>query len=100
MKRIGARWTAVGTDRMARLLAARSNNELNRYVSDYRDIDRQRLARVMPVSAVNAKDKLTKKDWSEWLAVHIPALQGPESGKKMWIKYILRGISRISAMTA
>lgn len=73
--------------------------ELNHYASAYRDIDRERLARVMPVSAVNVKDKPTKKDWSEWLAVHIPALQGSESDK-MWIKYVLRGISRISAMTA
>ncbi|NLU49556.1 MAG: ISLre2 family transposase [Syntrophomonadaceae bacterium] len=99
MKRIGARWTPVGTDHMARLLAARSNNELNRYANNYRDIDRERLARVMPVHAVNRKDKPTKRDWKKWLAADIPALYGPEADK-MWIKYVLRGISRINAMTA
>jgi len=97
MKRIGARWTPAGTDHMARLLAARANNELDRYASHYRNIDRERLARVMPVNIV--KQKPTQKDWSEWLAAEIPALYGPESDK-MWIKYVLRGISRINAMTA
>ncbi|MDR9755535.1 MAG: hypothetical protein RJR35_02100 [Thermoanaerobacterales bacterium] len=29
MKRIGARWSPEGTDRMARLLAAKANNELS-----------------------------------------------------------------------
>jgi hypothetical protein len=44
MKRIGARWSPGGTDRMARLLAAKANDELSRY-----------LAVPMPMSCTLAK---------------------------------------------
>ena len=99
MKRIGARWSPAGTDHMARLLAARSNNELTRYADNYRAIDRDRLARVMPESAINSKDGTARRDWSKWLAAEVPALYGPEADK-MWIKYVLKQIARFNAMTA
>ena len=99
MKRIGARWSPAGTDHMARLLAARSNNELTRYADNYRAVDRDRLARVMPESVINSKDGTTGRDLSEWLAAEVPALYGPEADK-MWFKYVLKQIARFNAMTA
>jgi Uncharacterised protein family (UPF0236). len=99
MKRIGARWSPAGTDHMARLLAARSNNELMRYADDHRVIDRDRLARVMPESAINIKDGTTRRDLGEWLAAKVPAIYGPEADK-MWIKYVLKRIAGFNVMTA
>jgi len=91
MKRIGARWTLEGADRMGRLLAAKANDELTRYVNQSQSKVGQLLEFDVPV----AKETLgSKQDIEAWLRASMPALQGPFAGRP-WIKYVLKEIGSI-----
>lgn len=91
MKRIGARWTVEGADRMSRLLAAKANDELNRYVGKSQSTVGQLLEFDVPIEKQAA---CGKEDLEAWLRTSMPALQGPFAGKP-WIKHVLREIGSI-----
>lgn len=99
MKNIGGGWSSTGTDHMARLLAAKANNELSKYSGDSQGFKRDRIANVLPKTIVNPKSKPSKKDVSEWLAASMPLLEGPASDK-MWVKYVIRPLTSASYRTA
>lgn len=99
MKRIGARWSPAGTDNMARLLAAQANHELGRYANYYQPIKQEKLIKILPASVIKANDKDSRRDYSDWLAAEIPARFGPHADH-MWVKYVLRGITQITAFSA
>lgn len=99
MKNIGGGWSSTGTDHMARLLAAKANNEISKYSGSSGGFERERIARVLPSKLVDPKSKPSKKDLSEWLAAAVPLLEGPASGK-MWAKYVLRPLTSASYRTA
>lgn len=94
MKRIGARWTERGADRMARLLAAKSNDELLHYLE--------------PRPSAVATDSLTgwdfepakarPEDVEAWLRAKVPALTGPFAGSP-WIKHVLKEIVSIQRVS-
>ncbi len=87
MKRIGARWTETGADCMARLLAAKSNDELLRHLE--------------PRPAAVAADTLIREDFEPakarpedieaWIRAKVPALTGPFASRP-WIKHVLKGL--------
>jgi hypothetical protein len=88
MKRIGARWTEQGADHMAKLLAAKSNGELLRYLEP-------RPAAVATDSLTEGELKLATarpEDVEAWLQAKVPALTGPFAGTP-WIKHVLREIA-------
>jgi len=91
MKRIGARWTLEGADRMGRLLAAKANNELTKYVNRSQSTVGQLLESDVPVEKQTVN---SKEDLGAWLRASMPALKGPFAGKP-WIKYVLREIASI-----
>ncbi|WP_049757073.1 hypothetical protein [Ammonifex degensii] len=63
MKRIGASWTEVGADRMARVLSARSNRELGKYTSRWE----LRLAgQEHPAQATQVEVKRKVKEAGSW----------------------------------
>ncbi len=75
MKRNGARWTPAGTDRMARLLAARANGELGNYtgVSNNPQHRWEILRQVMSDTAIEPQAKVTEKDLEEKIPGVLPA---------------------------
>ncbi|MFO7951809.1 MAG: ISLre2 family transposase [Bacillota bacterium] len=91
MKRIGARWTTTGANRMSRLLAAKANGELNSYISGKKDTIKE-LLEFEPVLKTTSRDK--QEDLEAWLSTSMPALSGPHSSRP-WIKYILRELAKI-----
>jgi hypothetical protein len=99
MKNIGGGWSSRGTDHMARLLAAKANNELSKYSGSSGGFIRERITRVLPTKIVDPKSKPSKEDLSRWLAATMPLLEGPSSGK-MWVKYVLRPLTSASYRTA
>lgn len=99
MKNIGGGWSSTGTDHMARLLAAKANNEISKYSGSSGGFERERITRALPSKLVDPKSKPSKKDLSEWLAATVPLLEGPASGK-MWAKYVLRPLTSASYRTA
>ncbi len=90
MKRIGARWTVEGGDRMGRLLAAKANDELTRYVNKSKISIEKLLESDEPIK----KETTCSKDVESWLKASMPALVGPSAGKP-WVKYVLREIGSI-----
>lgn len=102
MKRNGARWTPVGTDRMARLLAAKANGELGNYAGVSNNAQHHRwetLRQVVGDTAIEPQTKVAEKDLEAWLRASLPALRGPFADKA-WIKYVLRGVTAIQWITA
>lgn len=89
MKRNGARWTPNGADRMARLLAAEANGELNKYTQAGRIKETTVVELAKTVEAVRKRARV--EDPSEWLKVRMPVLYGPDQAKP-WVQW-LRGIS-------
>jgi len=91
MKRIGARWTASGGNRMSRLLAAKANDELNSYISGSRSNIKE-LLEFEPVFKKSYRDK--QEDLEAWLHGSMPALSGPHAARP-WIKFILKELTKI-----
>ena len=91
MKRIGARWTTAGADRMSRLLAAKANNELNSYASGSR-INIKELLEFEPVLNKSCRNK--QEDLEAWLRTSVPALSGPHTARP-WVKFILKELTKI-----
>lgn len=89
MKRLGARWTISGGDRMARILAARANGELASYASRW-PVKNESLKKM---ARVEKNREVKMEDVEEWLRASIPALKGPFADRP-WIKYVLRELSR------
>jgi hypothetical protein len=78
MKRIGARWSPEGTDRMARLLAARANHDLDRYLADYPEPESVLpLAEAVGETPIDRSRTCGVEDLQEWLRVRVPALDTP-----------------------
>ncbi|MGI6406413.1 MAG: ISLre2 family transposase [Syntrophaceticus sp.] len=94
MKGIGGGWSSTGTDHMARLLAAKANNELVKYSGVSDGYKRDQIASVLPKTLVDPRSKSSKKDTNEWLAAAMPVLEGPSSGKT-WVKYVLRQLTSV-----
>lgn len=93
MKRLGARWTVSGGDRMARVLAAKANGELEEYIERW-PVEHQRLKEVAKVK-VKVEEKPKVEDIEGWLRVSLPALRGSYAGRP-WVKYVLRELTRPS----
>ncbi|MCR4397720.1 MAG: ISLre2 family transposase, partial [Firmicutes bacterium] len=98
MKRINARWSPAGTDRMARLLAAGANDELARYASVGRDWRFGELVKVLDKEAVDLGDQIGAEDLEAWVRRTMPALAGPHASRP-WVKYILRTLTSIRTET-
>jgi len=92
MKRMGASWSEHGADRMARLLAAKANGELNRYTGSWR-IPWKSVPLVLPrLEQFNAADLDAKaEEVGAWLRARVPALTGPYQSS-LFVKYVLRQI--------
>lgn len=90
MKHRGASWTISGGDRMARVLAARANKEIEKHISAWA-VEAKKLRRAIE-SRPKAKS-LGVADIESWLKVRLPALRGSSSGTP-WVKYVLRELSR------
>lgn len=102
MKKNGARWTPVGADRMARLLAAKANGELGNYAGKSNNAQHHRweiLRQVVGDTAIEPQTRVAEKDLEAWLRASLPALSGPFADKA-WIKYVLRGIASIQRTIA
>jgi hypothetical protein len=96
MKRINARWTPDGTDRMVRLLAARANGKLERYAVGRADPRFEDLVKVLSERAVDLGDQLIVEDVEAWLRHTVPALRGPHASRP-WVRYILRALVSMQA---
>ncbi|MEW6182619.1 MAG: ISLre2 family transposase [Bacillota bacterium] len=94
MKRIGARWTPEGADRMARLLAVRANGKLGDYNKAGRNYRQDIFKRIMPPTAIAKSLKAACGEYVDWLAAEVPALQGPFAGKP-WVKHVLRELTSV-----
>lgn len=71
MKRLGARWTISGEDRMARVLAAKANGELKLYIWRW-PVEHQKLnetAQIKPVERPKAEDV------GKWWRASLPVLK-------------------------
>lgn len=91
MKRLGARWTISGGDRMARVLAAKANGELSNYTLRW-PVEHRKLREIAQLKPV---EKQKTEDVEKWLQSSVPALKGPFADRP-WIKYVLRELSRPS----
>lgn len=89
MKHRGAAWTISGGDRMARVLAARANKNLENYTSRW-TIEAEKLKEV---AQARPNTSLDLEDIEAWLRARLPALRGPSCGAP-WVKYVLRELSR------
>ncbi|KUK36455.1 MAG: Uncharacterized protein XD66_0830 [Thermacetogenium phaeum] len=89
MKRLGAKWTTTGGDRMARLLAAKANGELSNYASRW-PVEHEKLREIAQLKPV---EKQKVEEIGEWLQATIPALKGPFADRS-WIKHVLRELTR------
>lgn len=89
MKRLGARWTISGGDRMARVLAAKANGELTNHTARWL-VDHQKLKEIVHVKPV---EKQKAEDVEKWLRASVPALKGPFADRP-WIKHVLRELAR------
>ncbi|NHM26889.1 ISLre2 family transposase [Desulfofundulus sp. TPOSR] len=88
MKRLGARWTINGGDRMARILAAKANGKLDNYVLRW-PVKHEKLREL----AQKPVEKQKAGDVEKWLQATLPALKGPFADRP-WIKYVLRELAR------
>lgn len=95
MKRIGARWSPEGTDRMARLLAARANNELDNYLARPEPESALPLARAVGETPIDRRRNYGAEDVQEWLRVHAPALDTP-SLTGCYIRQIVNAVSELT----
>lgn len=93
MKRLGARWTPAGADRMARLLAAKANGDLSKYSTESAEQASRPALKTRPTSPEEPVRSLDEKaeEVGAWLRAKVPALQGPYQGRG-FIKYALRQI--------
>jgi len=93
MKRLGARWTTSGADRMARVLAAKANGELEQYIWRW-PVEQQKLKEVAKAKAKEV-ERPKVEDIEKWLRVSLPALRGPYADR-IWVKHVLRELTRPS----
>jgi len=92
MKRLGARWTTDGADRMARLCGAKANGELSKYSAVSAKPARKLEPRATSVckEAVDNLDEVAT-EIGDWLKAKVPALEGPYQSRS-FVKYVLRQI--------
>jgi len=79
---------------MAHLLAARANDELQRYIPE-RDWDRDRLDEVLGDKPVDSSSQVYSEDMEEWLRTSMPTLTGPHADRP-WVKHVLREVSKVA----
>lgn len=89
MKRIGARWSPDGAERMGCLLAVRANDELDRYANRI-EPPFETLKKAAGSEAFQLPKRFGK-DPEAWILTNCPALAGPHAGRH-WVKHILRRI--------
>ncbi|HEY8416429.1 MAG TPA: ISLre2 family transposase [Limnochordales bacterium] len=94
MKRRGAAWSEPGARHLARLLAARANQELDRYTGSA-----WRRRQAPPTAFPRQPNVLSKrpsraelKDAAQWLRARMPALYGPHSDRE-WVRVLRRLVS-------
>ena len=90
VKKRGMSWTVKGADRMAKVIQLRSNDDLTDWVKSYGGGQAQQ---ELLKPAVTKVRKRVKKDPEEWIAAHIPSLEGPHSDR-YWVS-ILRELSHL-----
>lgn len=90
MKRLGARWTTDGADRMARLCGAKANGELGKYSATSVDHSSEttRKSLTKPRERVGNLDKKAA-EVGEWLRARVPSLEGPHQSRP-FVKHVLR----------
>lgn len=93
MKRIGARWSPEGTDRMARLLAAKANNELNNYLAVSKPMSNI-LAKAVGETPIGGR-AYKVEDTQAWLQAHVPALDTPYPTGYL-IRHVIKALSDLS----
>ncbi|MEW6459329.1 MAG: hypothetical protein AB1441_09720, partial [Bacillota bacterium] len=71
------------------LLAARANDELERYVKRSATPGWAVVHQVMGTSAIQLSAKPLGKDPAAWLEANVPALEGPFASAP-WVKYVLK----------
>jgi len=89
MKRLGARWSISGGDRMARILAAKANGELGNYTLRW-PVEQEKLKELTQTKPM---EKRKAEDVEEWLRASLPALRGPYASRP-WVKHVLRELAR------
>lgn len=89
MKRLGARWTTSGGDRMARILAAKANGELGNYILRW-PLAHRKLKEIVQLKPM---EKCKVEDIEAWLRASIPALKGPYASRS-WVKNVLKELAR------
>jgi hypothetical protein len=89
MKRLGARWTIPGGDRMTRILAEKANGELEHHTLRW-PVNHQKLKEI---SQTKLERESKIEDLEKWLRTSLPALKGPFAGRS-WIKYVLKELTR------
>ncbi len=87
MKRLGARWSPQGADRMARVQAARANGELKEIARERWGLSEAKQGPALSVGIAKAEKRT---DLEEWLRAHLPALNGPQ---ELWTRQTLRELS-------
>ncbi len=90
VKKKGMSWTEKGADRMAKVIQLEANGELHDWVRHH--AGRQAQPQLLEPALMKVRIHL-EKDPQDWLAAHIPAIEGPHSDR-YWVS-ILRELSRI-----
>lgn len=93
MKRHGGRWSTSGADHLSRLLAARANQQLDRYTAAATPTAEQFIALELP-ACVREDLRQAMEDPEAWLRASLPALRGP-SASAPWVKWVLREIAHV-----
>lgn len=94
MKSHGARWSERGADALVRLMAARANGELAAKAIARQEKHPQRTQAAQVTQMTDAEIARKVEAAASWLAVHMPALDGPHAGRP-WVKYVLRELARL-----
>ena len=96
MKRLGARWTEEGGDRMSRILSEKANGRLEDYTTKWH-LKQEEIKKIMQPTKQEEKRKYAEEDVEEWLRVSLPILKGPFASKP-WIKYVLKELTRANGL--
>lgn len=96
MKRIGASWTPAGTNRMARLLAAKANGTLMQHIVWSGKTGEKRLSNLVGETPVERPP--AGADPEEWLSARAPALYGPDQDQP-WIRYVIRNLVNVGLVS-
>ncbi|HGU6173310.1 TPA: ISLre2 family transposase [Escherichia coli] len=96
MKRLGARWTKEGGDKMSRILSEKANGRLKDYTKQWH-LEQGKIKKILQPVEEEEKRKYAEEDIEGWIKVSLPILEGPYASKP-WIKYVLKEITRANGL--